>query len=239
MPQPTPTPAPRWLRALSPLAAAAALLASVPAQAVTYSEVGDAGLSPGSAQQTVAPAGPLTNIFGSLGSSIDADVFVIRISNPATFSASTVNAGSSVDTQLFLFTLAGAPLFGNDDAPGGATFQSLLPAGTAASLAPGLYLLGISLSGHEPVNSISQLLFDNSGLSTDVRGPAASLQPPLLSTFDGGGFGSGGSYDIQLTGAVAAIPEPASALLFALGGAALLAARRRAGTSQTQPAALA
>ena len=54
----------------------------------------------------------------------------------------------------------------------------LLPAGGAfAPFAAGLYYLGISMSGYDPVNSASQALFTLPVLSTDVRGPAAGLQP--------------------------------------------------------------
>jgi hypothetical protein len=226
------TSGPRLWAALLPTALACGLMAWLPAHAVTYTELGDAGQTPGTAQTTGAAAGALTDIFGSLASTTDADLYVINITSTSSFSASTVNlATGSLDTQLFLFTLNGTPLFANDDEPGGASFLSRLPAGTASSLTPGLYLLGIANSGTDPVNAVSQLVFAAGGLSTDVRGPAANLQPPQMSGFSGTGFTSG-AYTVQLTG-VAAIPEPATTALWALGGAALaLAARRRRAAAQ-------
>jgi len=163
---------------LATLARKAALLSAIaagwasPAHAVIFTESGDAGQTQATAQ-VAGGGGVLTDIVGSLRSPVDADLFLIKITNPASFSASTVNAtGGFLDTQLFLLTLAGAPLLLNDDDAGGLTVLSTLPTGSAASLAAGLYLLGISQSGYDPANSVNQLLFA-SGLTTSVRGPAA------------------------------------------------------------------
>lgn len=221
-------------RVLSPLLLSA--LWGVPAHAVTVSEAGDAGQTTATAQVTLG-VGPLTNIFGTVGSAADADLFLINITSPAAFSASTVNLGSGAqDTQLFLFTQAGAPVFANDDDAGGLSLLSTLPAGNSLGpLSAGLYYLGIALSGNEPVNSNAQVLFALSGLSTDLRGPAVGLQPARLGAWDGSGLAPFGAYNIQLTGAVAAVvPEPSSLAMFLVGGAfaAAAATRRRRATAR-------
>lgn len=211
-------------RALASLFLIAVAFPAATSFAAVHFELGDAGQTQGTVQNT-GPAGSsgqgLSDIFGTLLSETDADLFLIRILNPATFSATTVNAGTNVfDTQLFLLTLSGAPVYLNDDA-NGLTTLSTLPAGNALGpVTPGLYLLGISAFGYDPVNSVNQLLFA-SGLSTDVRGPAPLLQPAFLGGFANNfGFPDGGGYDIQLTGALV-VPEPGTAALMLLAGALL------------------
>jgi hypothetical protein len=225
------------IRRLAPLSLAVAALSSTPAFAVTVTEAGDAGDSLATAQVTAAGPGALTDIFGSLSGATDADLFLIQISNPAMFSATTSNAGSgTLDTQLFLFSLSGAPLFTNDDAASGLTALSTLPMGTLSTLAAGQYYLGVSLSGYNPTNINAQALFAD-GLSTDVRGPASGLQPATLGAWSDGAFADSGAYDIQLTGAMAAaVPEPSTALMFlmagALGAAGLARRQRQAAGKQ-------
>lgn len=221
-----------FARTLMLLLVVVAGTATAPSYAAVYNELGDAGQTQGSAQNTSGSLTSLTNILGSLRSSTDADLFVIYITNPGAFSASTNNANTGfLDTQLFLLTLAGAPIMLNDDAAGGLTVLSTIPAGSASSLAAGFYILGISASGYDPVNAVNQLLFA-SGLSTDLRGPASGLQPGVLGGFfDSTFFREGGSYDIQLTGArvAAIVPEPATGVLVVLGLAlcAFATTRRR------------
>lgn len=215
---------------LTPMTFAVLALVGASAHAVTVSEIGDAGQTLATAQITSTGVGPLTDIFGGLSGATDADLFLINITNPAAFSASTNNSVTgNIDTQLFLFSATGAPLFTNDDAPSGVTFLSTLPVGSVASLAAGVYYLGISLSGYDPTNINAQALFA-SGLSTDVRGPAAGLQPARLGAWSDGAFAASGSYDIKLTGAVAAaVPELSTSMMFLAAGAlgAVGAARRR------------
>ena len=192
-----------------------------------HTEAGDAGASPATAQATGGTAGlTLTSIAGTIASTADADFFLITITNPALFSASTVG-GSQVDTQLYLFTSNGTPVYLDDDASG-STLQSSLPAGSL--LGPqvaGTYILGISVSGVDPVNSASQSLFAAPTFSTDVRGPAANATGTVAGVFDNSSFADAGAYSISLTGAVTAVPEPSAAALFAVGALALGAGWRR------------
>jgi hypothetical protein len=116
----------------------------------------------------------------------------------------------------------------NDDAAGGGTIQSTLPAGNA--LGPqtaGIYYLAISLSDNEPVNFANQLLFAL-GASTSVRGPNPIATGPLVN-WDSSGVAAGstiGAYQINLTGA-STVPEPSTLALCAIGTFGILRIVRR------------
>ncbi len=203
-------------------------------QAQTYTEVGDAGNTLSTAQLTAGTANPegtpVTIIRGSFNAGMDADLFAINITSPSSFSATTNLAPTTtafdsslpIDTTLFLFDGSGNAVATNDDTSS-TIVTSTLALGNAlyANLSPGLYYLGISISGNEPVNTANQLLFALSDDSTDVRGPEASnnLNPLILDTFDQDNYDNeAGSYGIMLTG-VTAVPEPSTrALTAVLGG---------------------
>lgn len=200
---------------------------------LTYTET-NAGQTLATASPTAADAmladAPLSRIVGTFSSGTDADLFVIDIDSPTSFLASTVNAateGGFLDTALFLFDLHGNPIATNDDANGAVT-AAALPVGNSlyASLQPGTYYLGISLSGNEPLNALRQTLFAayTNGDSTSVRGPAAHLGSETENNFDGLEHDAQtGGYEIDLTGVTTdAAPEPSSVAAIVLGGLALL-----------------
>jgi len=223
----------KLFRALSCLAAILVLSAgSLHAQ--IYAEIGDAGQTLATAQTTGVTSGQLLiSITGTISGLNDADMFILTLTSPMTFSASTVNGLTLVDTALFLFRSNGTGVYTNDDA-NGTTLQSTLPAGTGftISLSPGVYFLGISLSGNEPINLNSQLLFNGfpGGDSTAVRGPAAGINPATHSNFNGlAGFAEMGAYQINLTGAAtaSAIPEPSTTALSAVAMTILFLAWKR------------
>ncbi|MDQ6655257.1 MAG: PEP-CTERM sorting domain-containing protein [Verrucomicrobiota bacterium] len=208
--------------------------------AVDYTEVGDAGNSYGTAQSTAASAAsagaPLNRIFGSLSAISDADIFVIYISNPAAFSATTVNSltgATNLDTQLFLFDSQGRAVFGNDDDASGTTLGSTLPGGNAfGPQVAGIYYLGISLSGNDPINFASQLMFLLPSTSTEIRQRNPNA-PGSVFNFDPSRVTSttGGAYQIDLIGAQTAfVPEPTTIALAVFGaiGIAAVARKRRA-----------
>ncbi len=209
-----------------------------PAQAQVYTEdpAADAGETlPTAASTATGTAGaPLTSIQGSFASGTDADLFAIQIATVSSFSATTVNTLTSLaglDTELFLFDANGAPVAVNDDASG-TQLASTLPVGSAffSSLTPGLYYVGISLSGNEPVNAIGQLLFAaDGGDSTTVRGAASGLSLSAEAMFNDDEFyAQTGNYEIDLTGSETAfnpiaVPEPSSWAALTLGGLAAAA----------------
>jgi hypothetical protein len=215
-----------------PLALSAASLTFTGALHAQHVETGDAGSAAATAQVTGSVAGQtLLSIAGTISTTADADFYLITIPNPSLFSASTVG-GSLVDTQIYLFTSSGAPVYLNDDA-NGSSLQSTLPLGSLLGpQSAGTYILGISVSGVDPVNSTNQTLFAPAIFSTDLRGPASNTFGTVAGVFDNAAFADAGAYSITLTGAVTAVPEPATTSLFTaaavLMGAATLRRRRRA-----------
>ena len=216
----------RFCRSLP--AVALSLLAAGTLHAQNHTEIGDAGSNVPGAQSTGTGGGSLTTIMGNILNAFDGDFFYITITNPAMFSATTVG-GSSLDVMLYLFTLNGNPVYLNDDSAGG--IQATLPPGHPnGPLAIGTYIIGISLSGAEPINSANQQLFADGVFSTDVRGPRMGALGPVTGVTQGT-FPGSGAYTITLTGASrSAIPEPSSIALLAfsgLGGLVLLRRRVR------------
>jgi hypothetical protein len=85
------------------------------AAAQEWNETGDAGDLPATAQIPIGN-GSLTAITGTLLPGGDADLFLIHISDPAAFTATTC-AGGGVDSQLWLFALDGDGITFDDDSP--------------------------------------------------------------------------------------------------------------------------
>jgi hypothetical protein len=208
-------------------AVALSLLAAATLQAQNYNEVGDAGASVPGAQSTGMAGAALSSISGTILNGLDGDFFYITIMNPGAFSATTVGNGTALDTMIYLFTLSGNPVYLNDDSMGG--IQSTLPGGHPfGPLVAGTYIIGISLSGSEPINLQNQQLFADGVFSTDVRGPRMGALGPVTGVTQSA-FPGSGAYTITLTGATAsAIPEPSSVVLLACAGmGGLIVLRRR------------
>lgn len=166
----------RRMVVLLALAIVAALAFASTASAIPWTEIGDAGNLPATAQVT-AGSGPLTSISGVIGplSFTDADLYRIHIPVSGAFSATTVGTGGTlIDTQLFLFDLAGLGIYGRDDNPG--TARTTLPAGSP--LGPQLagdFFLAITGFNLDPVNAGGRIFPDT---------PRATLHGP---TGPGGG----------------------------------------------------
>lgn len=217
-------------RTLFAAAAFTALMAAPSLHALpNYAEIGDAGQTLATAQNAGGQAGStLTSITGTLSSAADADLFFFNVTNTTTFAATALGAvgsgGFPIDTSLFLFSANGSAVYANDD-QSGTNYQAFLPSGNSllTILAPGTYYLGISLSGNEPINSVSQMLF-TTDLSTAVRGPATGLNPTAVSTFNGTpNFAETGTYTVTF----APVPEPSTYAMLAFGATASLGLFRR------------
>ena len=187
--------------------------------AAVWTEVGDAGRLPSTAQATVG-FGTLDTIFGNLENAdpaqslFDVDLYLIRIFDPLNFFARTVNApGLYVsDPQLFLFNSSGLGIYMNDDDESGLNAsQSRLPGGHPfGPLVAGLYLLGTGWWNNEPLSITGQIFSDANDPGTN--GPGAGGSDPLMGWDDNvlARIDLETDYEINLTGAEFAviIPEP-------------------------------
>jgi hypothetical protein len=91
---------------------------------------GDAGDLPETAQSTGSD--PITKIRGTIGGANDVDVYAIYISDPSTFSATTIG-GTTLDTALWLFDEDGKGVVHNEDDPDATTGFAVAHRQTAPS----------------------------------------------------------------------------------------------------------
>ncbi len=163
---------------------------------------GDAGDLPATAQLVTLPdqtpcQSPVTRIRGDNGTD-DVDMYVICITDPANFVASTVGA-TGWDTQLWLFRCDGTGVVHNDDAVGTTVTQSRIDNSTNCIQQGGIYLLAISRFNRDAVDSQGQRLWNDSPFRS-LRcpdGPGAA-NPVAGWT---GSTTAGGRYVISLQGA--------------------------------------
>jgi len=173
-----------------------------------WTEVGDAGDLPGTAQAVVG-SGPLDAIFGVMNDP-DVDMYQIYIYDPVGFSAYAIG----FDPQLFLFDQAGMGVYANDDG-GISGLNAFLPAGnTYSPTTPGIYYLAVSEYDLDAY-SASGLIFPSSPFG-QVFGPTGLGGGNPISSWSGGTWGYGGEYTIELTGA-SYIPAPGAILLGSIG----------------------
>jgi hypothetical protein len=155
-----------------------------------WAEVADAGAVPSAAQAPLG-TGALGSIAGTVVASGDLDMYLIRIVNEGSFSATTVGAGPTLgDTQLFLLDASGHGVVCNDDAGGGtrSTIDSTLVT------ANGLYFLAVSGYDRDITNN-GALVFANT--TTGQVGPNAGAGPANGTTT---AASPTGTYTIVLTG---------------------------------------
>jgi hypothetical protein len=190
----------------------------------------DAGSTLSTAQRTFG-SGQLHSISGTLGGAraVDfEDMYLITVTDPATFSMTTGSSG--FDAQLFIFNVTQANeafgLLANDNQSPTNVAPLLLPNATdgtqAAIRNPGVYAIAISASGRYPVSVSGPIFYYAS--PTEISGPdgPGGINPHI--GWDGPG--AGGSYTINVTGVgFYAVPAPGAASALTLGAG--LAARRR------------
>jgi len=174
-----------------------------------WTEIGDAGDLPGTAQ---APIGsdPLTTITGTLSSDYDADMYKIHIVDPANFSA---YATGDDNTQLFLFDESGKGIYADDTRGGSNTY---LPSGNPYSpTTAGTYYLGISFLSRDPESTGGRIFrWDPNADILTPTGPGGGT--PISKWVHSGGSGD---YNITLIGTAypTHTPAPGAILLAGVG----------------------
>ena len=160
-----------------------------------FTEVGDAGQLPDTAQavNSATDGTSFNAISGNLDNANDIDLYQLFLTEGVPFTASTVN-GSEVDTQLFLFDGSGLGLESNDDTVSSNTIlsQSTVPVGRPFTPAvSGTYYLGISSYDNDP-RSPQGYIF---GASSGSKGPGSGLP---LNEWDANNGSDSGTYTITL-----------------------------------------
>jgi hypothetical protein len=136
---------------------------------------GDAGDLPATAQLVSAANAqacqtPVQRVRGRMDAD-DVDMFVICITDPAAFSASTIGT-TAWDTQLWLFKCDGRGVVHNDDNPdSNQGLQSRIDNRAGCIPQRGVYLLAISRYNRDPVSIEGQPLWDPLGSGRAVRCP--------------------------------------------------------------------
>ncbi|MEM7228754.1 MAG: hypothetical protein AAF432_08060 [Planctomycetota bacterium] len=166
----------------------------------------DAGSTPATAQSTLT-AGPVARISGKLSGLADTlptfgppdleDMYIIQITEPTIFNATTVpELGGDADfnTVLYLFDIVGNPLLGNDDSRFNfetntieseqSTLMNMSDDGTnIVVLDPGLYLIVITVFPRVPEDGMGNPLFvfddpfETSGPDPGAEGPIEEWMP--------------------------------------------------------------
>ncbi len=185
-----------------------ALCVAPPAVAQTWTEVGNAGDLPSTAQ-VLSGAGPLTTVNGQTSFlSDDVDMFAIFLQGGGTFSAVAQGApfpGLHLDPTLALFDAEGKAVYANDNMFPPDPFiggdAARLPANHALTpLAPGLYYLAIFPSYRAPISSFGEIFPCIPCTPGIVFGPTGPGGAGAITGWSGSPF-SGGTYRITLTGA--------------------------------------
>ena len=163
---------------------------------------GDAGDLPATAQLVTLPdqtpcQSPVTRIRGD-NDADDVDMYVICITDPENFVASTVGT-TSWDTQLWLFRCDGTGVVHNDDAVGTTVTQSRIDNSTNCIQQGGIYLLAISRYNRDAVDATGNRLWNDSPFRSlrCADGPGAAN--PIAGWT--GTTSAGGRYVISLQGA--------------------------------------
>lgn len=201
---------------------AAGLLSLVPSvQAVTFTEVGDAGQLLGAAQEV----GPSVNTVSgaiSFGGDIDLFKLLFDVATTVTFDGiandSDSDSDSDFDPNLHLFNAVGNPLAADDD--GGIGLNSRI----IFNIFPGIYYLAIGDNNIEATDAFGMVISDNDAGVLNPNG--------VLGGWSGSGTTSSsltGTYELKFSTATAAgtTPIPTPALLPGLIGMGVAALRKK------------
>ena len=159
-----------------------------------WTEVGDAGDLPETAQATGTDTStPLPSISGALDAN-DVDMFAIYIADPATFQAETNTTSTNFDSQLWLFDVNGNGIVHDDDSAGG--LRSRITNANNCIPGPGIYYIAISRFNRDPRNCDDNAIWTGTANACAIagRGRVASWT----------GTTAAGNYEIVLTGAFTA-----------------------------------
>lgn len=205
--------------------------ASVAMAGPDWTEVGDAGSGPGTAQVPLGN-GVINSISGRLGNrgSIEdfEDMYFIGVDEPGAFNLTIANADFDAQLFVFHFTLSGAALglLANDNAHDETNLPVITPIatdGTGVVLdLPGIYLVAVAGAGRRPVSMTGDIFsFDSATEISGADGPGG-----LNRLIGWEGEGETGSYNVMTDGTI--FPDiPAPGTLALLGVAGLVTRRRR------------
>ncbi|MCB9462076.1 MAG: DVUA0089 family protein [Candidatus Eisenbacteria bacterium] len=166
------------------------------AMAASWTENGDAGDLPGSAQVPQG-SGALDSISGTIGANTDADMYCISVPTSGGFVATTCG-GATIDTQLWIFAEDGTGISFDDDDPAGCGLQSTLT-GTFLP-GPGQYLIAISSYSNDALNAGGNEIWADSPFATERTPDGPGAGDPVIASWNGAGSSSG-AYTIFLSGA--------------------------------------
>jgi hypothetical protein len=224
------TPARSFVRALVASAAVAAL--ALPAMAGPDVEEGsrDAGATPQTAKQAKGNA-TLVSLSGATAEAYlvgdVVDMFLIYVSNPATFSITT-DASTTFNPMLWLFKVSadssgnysgGLALLANDNMNSTTTAAKLyFPVGTQWTA--GVYAVAITASGVKPFGLVppttgggfNQVALFNTGLPTDLLGPSQAGFTVPVKLWNGAAGSGSGSYRMSVTGCTLIPPGSGTAV---------------------------
>ncbi|MFQ3610573.1 MAG: DVUA0089 family protein [Fimbriimonadales bacterium] len=160
---------------------------------VDYTETGDAGRIPETAQATgVNNSTPLRAIVGNLDPN-DVDMFVIYINNPSAFVAEVSDTSSIYDPQLWLFDANGNGIVHDDDSAG--RYRSRINNARGCIPGPGLYYIAISDYNVDAHDCNEMPMWNDSGNACAIPGVGrVGLWLRYVP-------GTGGGYRIVLQGA--------------------------------------
>jgi hypothetical protein len=181
------------MRLLWSFLALTALTATALAQ-VDWTEQGDAGDLPETAQATGTDTStPLGSISGALDAN-DVDMFAIYIADPSAFQAETNTTTTNFDSQLWLFDVNGNGIVHDDDSAGG--LRSRITNANNCIPGPGTYYIAISRWNRDPRDC------DDNAIWTSVSNACAVAGRSRVASWTGST--SAGTYQIVLQGAFTA-----------------------------------